>query len=117
MDNHNNHERENDANQLGGFLAGLLIGGLTSAVAMLLLSPQSGEKTRAKIQQKSIELREQTTKAVEDAMEQTRVKARQNNTSEHEQAEALEQHGQDVIDEQNEHRSTLVQAEKAAIQG
>ena len=45
--NHN-HEDDNDAGEPGGFwvglLAGLLIGGLAGAVAMLLLAPQSGKK-------------------------------------------------------------------------
>ena len=116
MDNHN-CEHENDANQLGGFLAGLLIGGLAGAVAMLLLAPQSGKKTRAKVQQKSIELREQTTEAVEDALAQTRVKARQINASVHKQAKALEQRGQAVIGEQKEHWSAVVEAGKTAVQG
>lgn len=115
-DNHN-HEHENGANQAGGFFAGLLVGGLAGAGTMLLLAPQSGKRTRAKIQQKSIELREQTTDAVEDALAQTRAKARQINAGVHKQAEALGQRGQDVIDGQKEHWSSLVKAGKAAIQG
>jgi gas vesicle protein len=71
MDNHS-QEHENDANNTWGFFAGLLIGGLAGAVAMLLLAPQSGKRTRAKIQQKSIELREQTAEAVEDVVAQAR---------------------------------------------
>ena len=102
MDNHG-QEHENDFNQLGSFIAGLLIGGLAGALAMLLLAPQSGKKTRAKVQQKSSELREQTTETVEDALKQTGVKASQIGAGVHEQAEALEQRGQDVIDEQRNH--------------
>jgi gas vesicle protein len=116
MDNHN-HEHENGANQIGGFFAGLLVGGLAGAGTMLLLAPQSGKRTRAKIQQKSIELREQTTEAVEDAMAQARTKASQIRAGVQEQAEALEQRGQDVVDGQKEHWSALVKAGKAVIQG
>lgn len=102
MDNHG-QEHENDVNQLGGFIAGLLMGGLAGAVAMLLLAPQSGKRARAEIQQKSIELREQTTETVEDTLKQAGVKASQIRAGVHEQAEALEQRGQDVIDEQRDH--------------
>jgi gas vesicle protein len=76
MDN-NNQENGNNAKNSWGFLAGLLVGGLAGAGAMLLLAPQSGKKTRAQIQQRSIELRDQTVKTVEGATAQARGKARQ----------------------------------------
>ena len=79
MDNYG-QEHENDASDLRGFIAGLLIGGLigglVGAAAMLLLAPQSGKKTRAQIQKKSLQVRDQATEAVEDAMEQTRAQLR-----------------------------------------
>ena len=63
MVNHN-YEHENDAHEpggswaglLAGLLIGLLIGGLTGAVTMLLLAPQSGKRTRAKIHRQGAEL-------------------------------------------------------------
>ena len=114
MDNHN-YEHENDAHQLGSFIAGLLIGGLVGAVAMLLLAPQAGKKTRTQIQQKSIELRDRAVKNAEDAMAQTRTKAHQITADVREKADELEQRGQAVVDEQKEHWSALVKAGKAAI--
>ena len=51
-----------------GVLTGLLIGGLAGAGAMLLLAPQSGEKTRAQIQEKTIQLRDETTGVMDEAM-------------------------------------------------
>ena len=114
LDNHN-HEYENGVNQVGGFFAGLLIGGLAGAVAMLLLAPQSGKRTRAKIEQKSIELREQAVKNVEDAMAQTRTKARQITADVREQADALQQHGQDVIDEQRDQLGTTLKGLGKAV--
>ena len=74
MVNHN-HEHENDAHGplgswivlMAGMLIGWLIGGLTGALAMLLLAPQSGKKTRAKIKRQSRKLREQATDTMEDA--------------------------------------------------
>ena len=107
----------NDTNWVLGFLGGLLVGSLAGALAMLLLAPQSGKKTRAKIQQRSIELRDQTTDAVEDAMKQTRHKARKIKANVRDQAEAIQQRGQDVLDEQKERLSTLVEAGKTAVQG
>ena len=116
LDKHD-HEHENDANQVGGFFAGLLIGGLAGAVAMLLLAPQSGKRTRAQIQLKSMDLREQTAEAVEDALKQTRTKARQIRADVREKADELQQRGQAVLDEQKERLSTLVEAGKTAVQG
>ena len=116
MDNHNS-EHENGVNQPGSFLAGLLIGGLAGAGTMLLLAPQSGKRTRTQIQLKSMELRDQTTEAVEDAMAQAGVKARQIRTDVRKQAKELEHRGQDMFDEQKERFSTLVEAGKTAVQG
>jgi gas vesicle protein len=116
MDNHD-YEHENGVNQVGGFFAGLLVGGLAGAGAMLLLAPQSGKRTRAQIQLKSMELREQTTEAVEDAMAQTRTKGRQIRAGVREKADELQQRGQAVLDEQKEHWSALVEAGKTAVQG
>jgi len=116
MDSHNN-EHENGVNQPGSFLAGLLIGGLAGAGTMLLLAPQSGKRTRTQIQLKSMELRDQTTEAVEDAMAQAGVKARQIRTDVRKQAKELEHRGQDMFDEQKERFSTLVEAGKTAVQG
>ena len=101
---------ENGANQVGNFLAGFLLGGLSGAVTMLLLAPQSGKKTRTNLQRKGIEVRDQMVKSVEDATAQVRSKAREvtHDVQEQaedvqEQAEDLQQRGQDVIDEQRDH--------------
>ena len=94
--------RKNTVNQFESFVAGLLVGGLSGAGAMLLLAPQSGKKMRAQVQKKSNDLRKQTTKAAEDALEQTRSEAHQITDDVHDQAEALGQRGQDVIDEQRD---------------
>ena len=98
MDNHN-QENGNNTKNLWSLLIGLLVGGLVGTVAMLLLAPQSGKETRAQIQQKSIELRDQTVKAVEGAVAQVRGKARQIANDVREQAGELQRRGQDVIDE------------------
>jgi gas vesicle protein len=104
----NTYAHENTVNQMGSFFAGLLVGGLSGAGAMLLFAPKSGKKMRAQIQKKSIELRKQTTKAVEDTLAQVRSKAREITDEVHDQAEALGQRGQDAIDEQRDNLGTTL---------
>lgn len=116
MENHHQEHKYNGMD-LKRFLAGLLIGGLAGAGAMLLLAPQSGKSTRTQIQEKSIELRDQTVKAVEDTVEQVRSKANQITTSLHKQADELQQRGQEMFDEQKERWSPVVEAGKTAVQG
>jgi len=115
--NEQEQEHETGANGTWSFLAGLLAGGLAGAGAMLMLAPQSGKKTRAQIQQKSIQLRDQTTEAVEDTVEQVGNKVRQITADVHGQAETLQQRGQDMLDEQKKRLSTVVEAGKTAVQG
>jgi len=100
-----------------GFLAGLLLGGLAGASTMLLLAPQSGKRTRNQIQEKSIELRDQTVKTVEDTVAQVRTKANQITNNIHKQAEDLQQRGQELLDEQKERWTPVVEAGKTAVQG
>ena len=99
-----------------GLLAGLLLGGLAGATAMLLLAPQSGKKTRAQIQQNSIELRDQTVKTVEGAVAQARGKARQITDDVREQAGDLQQRGQSMLDEQRDNLSKTLKGLGKAVQ-
>jgi len=66
----NNTIRRNIAGIRGvlNLLTGLFIGGLAGFGAMLLLTPQSGRKTRAQIGQKSIELQERAADTLSDLM-------------------------------------------------
>lgn len=98
----NTYAHENTVNQVGSFVAGLVVGGLSGAGAMLLFAPQSGKKTRTQIQKQSIALGKQTTQAVEHALTQVRGKTREITDEVHDQAETLGQRGQDVIDEQRD---------------
>ena len=68
-----NQEYRYPTNSMLNVLAGVLIGGLAGAVAMLLLAPQSGKDTRRHIQKKGIELRDRTTGMVEDTMAKVRL--------------------------------------------
>ncbi len=103
-------------NNILGVLAGLLIGGLAGAVTMLLLAPQSGEKTRMQIQEKGIELRDRTTGMLEDAMAQVRLDSKKITKEGRHKAKELLHHGQALVVEQLEHVSDAAQAGKKAIQ-
>lgn len=115
--NNDNYERHYDFQDAKGFLTGLLLGGLAGATAMLLLAPQSGHDTRAKIQQKGIELRDQTTEAVDAASAQVRGKARQFKAGVQDKAVELKHYGQEMIDSQKDRWSPVVEAGKTAVQG
>ena len=108
--------RTNDNNFFWGFIGGALAGVLVGAVAMLLVAPQSGKRTRAKIQQKSNELGEMMSDTVDNALTQTRRKARQLKASARHQTKAIQHRGQAVLDDQKERLSTLVEAGNTAIQ-
>ena len=76
-DNYEHEPGGSLAGLLAGLLIGLLIGGLTGAVAMLLLAPQSGKRTRAKLYRQGAEWREQAADTVGDAVASARDKAHQ----------------------------------------
>ena len=95
-------EHESEVGMAGAFLAGLVVGGLAGAGTALLLAPESGKRTRAEIQQKGMELRDQTVETVEDTMAEARVKARQITAPARKQAKELQQRGQEIFEEQRD---------------
>jgi gas vesicle protein len=108
-------EEGSDVKYLWGFLAGLLAGSLIGAGAMLLLAPQSGRRTRAKIQRKSAELREQTADIVDDSLGQARAKVGQIRDDVRDTTGELEQRAQAVFGEQSERLSSAVKAGGKAL--
>ena len=104
------------SNNVLGVLAGVFIGGLAGAVTMLLLAPQSGEETRTQIQEKSIELRDNASSMVEDAMTQIRSDRKKLTLSGRQKAHELIEQGQAMVVEQLDHVSDAVLAGKKAIQ-
>ena len=119
----NNRGTKHETNNLNRFLAGLLflagtlVGGLIGAGAMLLMAPQSGKKTRKQLWRRGRDMREQTTNTLEDGMKQVRAKAHKVTTKIHKQAEDLQQRGQDLLDQQRERWSPVVEASKTAVNG
>jgi gas vesicle protein len=57
-----------DRDDFGAFLVGFIVGGVSGALAALLLAPQSGEETRTMIKDKTIELRDQATTTFEESI-------------------------------------------------
>jgi len=105
------HEHETNTKHPANFLTGVLLGGVAGAVTALLFAPQSGQETRQQIQQKAVELRDQTTSTVENTVAQVQSKASQLKADlgekatnlKHdigEKATSLKQQGQDVLVEQ-----------------
>jgi len=118
MSKHNQdqeHENDHTASNTMRVVAGLLIGGLVGVGVTLLLAPQSGKRTRADIQHKSLELREQASDSLDDAVSQVRVKTRQITSDINDKAEELQQRGQDLIDEQKERISAMRSDGKKAL--
>lgn len=57
-----------DRDDFGAFLVGFFVGGISGAMAALLLAPQTGEETRTMIKDRAIELRDQATTTVEETV-------------------------------------------------
>ena len=106
----------NNNNNVLGVLTGMLIGGLAGAVTMLLLAPQSGEKTRTQIQEKGIELRDLATEMVNETLAQVRQDSKKFAQSGSLKAKELMHQGQELVAEQLEHVSEAAKAGQKAIQ-
>jgi gas vesicle protein len=97
-------------------LLGVLAGGLAGAVAMLLLAPQSGEDTRAQIEEKSIQLRDQTAENIKKAVKQVRSKTNQITADVMGKAVELKETSQEKLVEQLDRVSAALDAGKIAVE-
>jgi gas vesicle protein len=107
---------------LGSFLAGMIIGALVGAATALLLAPQSGEDTRMLIHDKSIELKNQVSETAEDARAraeaaavEARARADELTAQARARAEELRKRGQEVYEEQRGKIETAIKAGKKAV--
>jgi gas vesicle protein len=81
-------------------IIGFLLGSLVGAVTMLLFAPQSGKQTRADIQLKSMQMRDQTTDMVKKEFAEIRLDAHNIKENVHEKTEQLKGLGQEKLVEQ-----------------
>jgi len=96
-----------ERDEFGAFMIGFLVGGVTGAIAALLLTPQSGTETRTLIKEKAIELRDKASESVDDAYQQAEAAAAEARArfdelaqKTKERAEDLQRRGSVVLEEQ-----------------
>ena len=106
-----------EKDEFGAFLVGFIVGGLTGAVAALLLAPQTREDTRTIIKDKAVEWGDRVTTSVEDAYAKAEASAVEARASfdelakkTREKAEELQQKGQVLLEEQREKVAEVVQS-------
>lgn len=102
-------------NKAMNVLVGMLMGGLVGAGVMLLFAPRSGEKTRALIQLKGVELRDRTTEMVDHALAQARSESQEIANEVRKTAGRLKQQGQDKLVAGMERASSVLEAGKVAV--
>ena len=84
-------------NNILSVLVGLLVGTLAGAITMLLLAPQSGEDTRMQIRERGIELRNQTTGMMDEAVAQMRLNRNKITMGSRQKAQELLHQGQALV--------------------
>ena len=95
---------------------GVLIGGLAGATTMLFVAPESGKRTRALVKNKTIRLRDQTTKNIKKAVIQVRTGTSKLSTGISEKAVELKQLGQEKLVQQLDRVSKAIDNGKSAIE-
>lgn len=105
------------SNNGGPVLAGLLIGSLAGAGAMLLLAPESGREMRARLLQGSGLLRERVEGGLEEARAQVSATTEQFTSEVRNRAHSLERQGRDLLAEQLEKVAAAAEAGKTAVKG
>ena len=116
----NTHSQEFQQTEQSGrtlsVFTGLVLGGLVGAVTMLLYAPQPGKKTRAELQTRALELRDQTAETLKDTITQVKTRANQIKADVQIKVQDLGHQGQDLLVRQLDHVSHAAEAGKKAIQ-
>lgn len=96
-------------------LSGLLLGSLIGAGTALLFAPQSGERTRAEIQNKTIELKDRTTSTVNNAVSQVKAKTREMTSNVLGKAEQITHQGREMLENRFDDMSQTVTQKRKAV--
>jgi gas vesicle protein len=107
--------------QMGAFMTGAMIGSLVGAAIALLNAPCSGEETRTKIKDKSVEIKELTLEKGEEVrvktdefLNEARGKFEETTQMTRERALELQTRGQEFLDEQRTRLNEAIDAGKKA---
>lgn len=100
-----------ERDEFGAFLVGFIVGGLTGAVAALLLAPQSGEETREVIKERAIELRDKASEGLSGAYSQAEIAA----NDAVRKAEALLAQAKQTATELQQKGSVILEEQKAKL--
>ena len=105
-------EHENDRSRGGGFIGGVLLGGLVGVAAGLLLAPAAGQDTRRKLRDGAVSARDQAVEAAEEAramavqaVDETRAKA-----------EDIQHSGREMLEENKRRIVRTAEAVKQSVQ-
>jgi len=118
----NDFEMPEVSPMVGMFAAGLLIGALAGAVGMLLMAPQSGERTRKQIRRRAMALRDQASENAEDAVDKAEEsldealkRVRKLRKSAKDRVDSAQQISQDVVGQQVGRVKAAVDAGKSLV--
>jgi gas vesicle protein len=111
------NQNHDQTNNVSGMATGVFIGGLLGALTMLFFAPQSGQKTRAQIQQKTLELRARALELVQDTVSQVQVESKRLTQTAQDKATEMIHQGQDMVADQLAHASKAVETNKQSMAG
>jgi gas vesicle protein len=109
-------KHSSSSNSVKNVMIGLLIGGVAGALTMLLVAPQSGKQTRTLITDKTLQLRDETSKNLKEAFERVRKETNRLKSDVQGKAVELKQLGQDKLVEQLDRVSAALEAGKKSVE-
>jgi gas vesicle protein len=115
-DNHESSLDRYDVYSLGsGFAAGILLGALIGATAMLFYAPQSGKATRKLVRRRARQLSSQVRDTADEALEQARDRAREVRDDVRTRLEDTKHRGQELLDVQRQRVESAVKTGRQAL--
>lgn len=111
----NNHQSMHNLQNAAGVISGLVIGSMIGAATMWLYAPQSGKRTRAQIQLKSIELRDRAAEMLDDTAVQMRMESKKLAENGRHKAKEIAIHAQELAKNQLTHIAEVAENGRHAI--